>query len=645
MTSPVVPAPFVAMRPAYISDDLDLLLNHDTSGNADLFLVQSQMDRISETKLDQEKLVATADVSNEKSSPEHANMNGRAVKTKQTAEGLAGLYDSDEDDANAKDGGLDALFLVRNKPEEIEQYIIHLRKMLLEGEGETVIEIGVPIELGGKASGIPTKDLEIAVANHVKALASIPAVGTKIETRTNGGKSTEVWLVRDPPKGEDFIEVRVAVVGNVDAGKSTLLGVLTHSALDDGRGLARTKLFRHKHEFESGRTSSVGNDILGFDVHGEVVNKPDPHNNNLDWVQISRDCSKVGANMGIIGTTKEHLSLALSLSVPVFIVVTKIDMCPPQILEETMKNIGRLVKSAGARKLPVMVRNTNDVIHAAVNFPSKRVCPIFQVSNVEGTNLDLLRQFLNIVPLRRTLCENDPAHFQIDDVYWVEGVGTVVSGTVLSGTIKVNDTLLLGPNSVGEFVPLPVKSIHRKRMPVSSVRCGQTASFALRKITKREVRKGMVMLDPRMNPVSSMMFEAEILILHHPTTIKPNYQAMLHIGSIRQTATLVSMTKEVLRTGDRDRVMFRFIRLPEYIRPGTRMVFREGRTKAVGTVVNVIPQATLAQQRAKLKDKTNRTFVKRGGPKPPNGKPKVEAKRKQHRLDGVKVFVWDEVEV
>ncbi|KAK6015587.1 elongation factor Tu GTP binding domain protein [Ostertagia ostertagi] len=607
------------------------------------------MDRISNSK---SETITPTESSKASLSPKGSTANGNVATAKKTAEGLAGLYDSDDDDSAGKDGGLDALFLVRNKPEEIERYVIHIRKMLLEGEGETVVEIGVPIDQGGKASGIPTKDMEVAVANHVKALASIPAIGTKIETRTNGTKSTEVWIVRDPPKEEDFIEVRVAVVGNVDAGKSTLLGVLTHSALDDGRGLARTKLFRHKHEFESGRTSSVGNDILGFDVHGTVVNKPDPHNNNLDWVQISRDCCKlitfidlaghekylkttifgmtghmpdytmlmVGANMGIIGTTKEHLSLALSLSVPVFIVVTKIDMCPPQILEETMKNIGRLVKSAGARKLPVMVRNTNDVVHAAVNFPSKRVCPIFQVSNVEGTNLDLLRQFLNIVPLRRTLCEGDPAHFQIDDVYWVEGVGTVVSGTVLAGTIKVNDTLLLGPNSVGEFIPLPVKSIHRKRMPVSSVRCGQTASFALRKITKREVRKGMVMVDPRLNPISSMQFEAEILILHHPTTIKPNYQAMLHIGSIRQTATLVSMTKEVLRTGDRDRVTFRFIRLPEYIRPGTRMVFREGRTKAVGTVVNVIPQATLSQQRSKFKDKTNRTFVKRGGPKPPNGK-------------------------
>lgn len=62
---------------------------------------------------------------------------------------------------------------------------------------------------------------------------------------------------------------RVAVVGNVDAGKSTLLGVLTHGELDNGRGYARQRLFRHKHEAESGRTSSVGNDILGFDSMGE----------------------------------------------------------------------------------------------------------------------------------------------------------------------------------------------------------------------------------------------------------------------------------------------------------------------------------------------------------------------------------------
>ena len=80
-------------------------------------------------------------------------------------------------------------------------------------------------------------------------------------------------------------------MGNVDAGKSTLLGVLTHGELDNGRGLARMKLFRHKHEMESGRTSSVGNDILGFDATGKVVNKSD--HGHLDWVKICEQSAKV----------------------------------------------------------------------------------------------------------------------------------------------------------------------------------------------------------------------------------------------------------------------------------------------------------------------------------------------------------------
>ena len=50
-----------------------------------------------------------------------------------------------------------------------------------------------------------------------------------------------------------------------------------------------------------------------------------------------------------------------------------------------------------------------------------------------GTNLDLLRAFLNLMPLRRKLSVDVPAEFQIDDVYWVNGVGTVVSGTCLAG--------------------------------------------------------------------------------------------------------------------------------------------------------------------------------------------------------------------
>lgn len=52
-------------------------------------------------------------------------------------------------------------------------------------------------------------------------------------------------------------------------------------------------LCRHKHEIESGRTSSVGNDILGFDIHGNIVNDPNPHDGRLDWTKLCAEASKV----------------------------------------------------------------------------------------------------------------------------------------------------------------------------------------------------------------------------------------------------------------------------------------------------------------------------------------------------------------
>jgi hypothetical protein len=54
------------------------------------------------------------------------------------------------------------------------------------------------------------------------------------------------------------------VVGNVDSGKSTTLGVLPRGTLDDGRGRARVEPFWHKHEIETGRTSHVGMENILF---------------------------------------------------------------------------------------------------------------------------------------------------------------------------------------------------------------------------------------------------------------------------------------------------------------------------------------------------------------------------------------------
>lgn len=66
---------------------------------------------------------------------------------------------------------------------------------------------------------------------------------------------------------------------------------------------------------------------------------------------------------------------------------------------------------------------------------------------------------------------------------------------------------------------------------------------------------------------------------------------VVHAGSCRQTIRILSMSQECLRTGDKALVRCRFIKMPEYLRPGQRMVLREGRTKAVGNIKQVFHDA------------------------------------------------------
>merc|ERR1712112_684822 len=110
--------------------------------------------------------------------------------------------------------------------------------------------------------------------------------------------------------------------------------------------------------------------------------------------------------------------------------------------------------------------------------------------------------------------------------YSIPGVGTVVSGTCLKGTIRANDTLLLGPDPLGHFTPIAVKSIHRKRMHVSEVKSGQTASFSLKKVKRSSIRKGMVMVSSSVEPQCCYEFEGEILVPHHHLHQVPSHGAL-----------------------------------------------------------------------------------------------------------------------
>lgn len=144
-----------------------------------------------------------------------------------------------------------------------EQFVLlqkRLKERIAESRGETIYELGVGED--GSDSGLESEEYAASLATLQSLATTLNADCVELRQRKADKGVTGQYLVRMRVEETDFMEVRVAVVGNVDAGKSTLLGVLTHGELDNGRGFARQRLFRHKHEIETGRTSSVGNDIL-----------------------------------------------------------------------------------------------------------------------------------------------------------------------------------------------------------------------------------------------------------------------------------------------------------------------------------------------------------------------------------------------
>lgn len=74
----------------------------------------------------------------------------------------------------------------------------------------------------------------------------------------------------------------------------------------------------------------------------------------------------------LAGTTREHLGFALALGVPVFVVITKIDMCRRFMIERTVSQLEKILKSPGCNRVPLRIKSEDDAMTAAANFNSER---------------------------------------------------------------------------------------------------------------------------------------------------------------------------------------------------------------------------------------------------------------------------------
>lgn len=190
--------------------------------------------------------------------------------------------------------------------------------------------------------------------------------------------------------------IRVAVVGNVDAGKSTMIGTLTTSFLDDGRGSSRTAIMKHRHEIESGRTSTSSSHLLGFRHTGEPIAGRDKirANKMKSEDEIARESYRIVTLMDLAGhekylkttihgvssgfadyaivlvnsrhppthMTQHHLNLCCSFGIPIIVVFTKIDGCPEHALATSKSELAKLLKSPEIGRRPYAIKSEQDIV-------------------------------------------------------------------------------------------------------------------------------------------------------------------------------------------------------------------------------------------------------------------------------------------
>jgi len=481
------------------------------------------------------------------------------------------------------------------------------------GNGEAIYFIGVDDD--GNLVGLSAEKIEESLLVLKNIAEEINAVVLKVEKYPgDNGQVARVFIGKKDLSKRDHMLVGVA--GHVDHGKSTLIGTLTTGSLDNGSGRTRIFLDLQKHEIERGLSADLSFAIYGF-CNREPVRVKNPLNKK-EKAKAVEDCDKlicfvdtvghepwlrttirgivgqkldyglvtVAADQGPTHITREHLGIIIAMELPLIVVITKIDRVNDGKVKETKNKVFELLKLVG--RIPYMIKTCENAIFVAEN-ANQHLVPIINVSSLTGEGLELLDElFLNLKVEAKDKESLKPFMLYIDKIYSVVGVGAVVSGTVRQGKVKSGDKLLLGPDGTGKFMEVRVKSIEMHYYKKDYAEAGDVVGISIKGVDIDNIKRGMILCDPKYEIKPVREFEADVAILVHPTTIKEGYECITHIETISETVVFEPLDKEYMSAGDTGKIKMQFKYRPFCVKEGQKIIFREGRSKGIGTITRII---------------------------------------------------------
>ncbi len=389
--------------------------------------------------------------------------------------------------------------------------------------------------------------------------------------------------------------VILGTAGHIDHGKSSVVKALTGIDPD-----------RLKEEKERGITIDLGfadlvypdGLIVGIvDVpgHERLVRNMLAGAGGIDIVLLV-----IAADEGIMPQSREHLAICNLLKIKSGIIaITKADLVEKEWLELVIDEVRGFVKDTfldGAEIIPV--------------------------SSKTGFNLDLLKEKIRDVALR---VEPKPVkevfRLPVDRVFTLKGFGTVVTGTVVSGNLSVDETVEIQPSGL----ITKVRGLHSHGRSIATAYAGQRVAINLQAVNKEDLRRGDVAVTPK-RVVPSRILDARIELLNYVPSLKSKSLVHFHITTSETVARIVLYDREELQAGESCYCQLRLDE-PVVALSGDRYIIRRFSpviTIGGGTVLDPSPE------RRRRKDSTNDLAVFEAG----SLEEKIAMKVKKSGLNG-----------
>lgn len=381
--------------------------------------------------------------------------------------------------------------------------------------------------------------------------------------------------------------VNIGTIGHVDHGKTTLTAAITKVLSQSGGAKFRDYASIDNTPEEKARGITINSTHVEYETdarhyaHVDCPGHADYVKNMITGAaQMDGAILVVAATDGPMPQTREHILLARQMQVPAIVVfLNKVDMLgegDQELLDLVEMELHELLESKGYHNAPIIRGSALKALEG----DSKYTESIRQ----------LMKTVDEFIPTPQREVDK-PFLMPLEDVFSISGRGTVATGRVEQGVVKLNDKLqLVGLRETRETVATGLEMFNKV---LDEARAGENVGILLRGLEKNDVERGMVLAAPgTCRPHTKFKGPVYVLTKEEGGRHKPfftGYRPQIYIRTTDVTGTVkLPANVEMVMPGDNVEIEVDLI-APVALEKGMRFAIREGgRTIGSGTISEII---------------------------------------------------------